>query len=171
MKSGIYEIENTKTGKKYIGQSKNIEKRIRTHKSDLRNGTHINKEMQFEYMLEKNDNLFKFKILELLSVEKLNEKEKEYILKSKENCYNFGNSGNKKNYNSYKISTKKFGILIEKIMNSEIVYFEELKEIGFEENQLFKFIIDWQKFLIDKFHKFVLICGNNGDLFFVLSDI
>ena len=47
--SGIYRIRNTTTGKVYIGQSKNIEKRIEQHDKKLYNGTHSNKEMQKDY--------------------------------------------------------------------------------------------------------------------------
>jgi hypothetical protein len=39
---GIYKIENTNTGGIYIGQSVDIEKRIREHKLQLRKDIHFN---------------------------------------------------------------------------------------------------------------------------------
>ena len=42
MASGIYAIRNSLNGKMYIGSSKNIKSRWKSHKSDLRRGIHIN---------------------------------------------------------------------------------------------------------------------------------
>ena len=49
MTSGIYRIRNKRTGKEYIGQSKNIEQRFKQHKNQLKNRKHTNKELQADY--------------------------------------------------------------------------------------------------------------------------
>jgi group I intron endonuclease len=46
---GIYIITHNKSFKRYVGQSKNIEKRLGEHWSKLRNNTHINKPLQNAY--------------------------------------------------------------------------------------------------------------------------
>lgn len=46
MTVGIYAIENTVSGKVYVGSSKGIEKRIRTHLSALRRSKHCNRHLQ-----------------------------------------------------------------------------------------------------------------------------
>ena len=49
MTSGIYRIRNNRTGKEYIGQSKNIEQRFKQHQNQLKNRKHTNKELQADY--------------------------------------------------------------------------------------------------------------------------
>ncbi|WP_296867100.1 GIY-YIG nuclease family protein [uncultured Methanobrevibacter sp.] len=49
MTSGIYKLTNCSTGKSYIGQSKNIEKRINEHITDLDNGSHHNRYLQEDW--------------------------------------------------------------------------------------------------------------------------
>lgn len=44
--TGIYCIENTANGKKYIGQASDIEKRWTQHKQKLRNNSHHNPHLQ-----------------------------------------------------------------------------------------------------------------------------
>ena len=60
IKSGVYIITNTLTGKKYIGSSKDIIKRLVRHKSDLKNNLHYNRELQRDY-LEYGEEYFTFK--------------------------------------------------------------------------------------------------------------
>lgn len=76
--SGIYKITNDRTGETYIGQSKNIERRIKDHKKELRQGTHHNKGMQSDYL--KGDT-FTSTILEKTSSDRqtLHQKEEKYI--------------------------------------------------------------------------------------------
>lgn len=77
---GIYKIENLINGKVYIGQSKEIEKRIRRHKKAV-----VNKnDKAYNYPLYKSirkygiEN-FSFKIIEECLVSELNEKERFWI--------------------------------------------------------------------------------------------
>ena len=80
---GIYKISNTITNETYIGQSKYIEKRIATHKEDLKNGTHINKALQEDYDLAKSLNpdyeIFSFTIIKTTKEKDLNKDEMYYI--------------------------------------------------------------------------------------------
>lgn len=59
MKSGIYKIENVVDGKKYVGSSKNLNKRRATHWRSLRNNKHHNEYLQRAFNLYGEDN-FKF---------------------------------------------------------------------------------------------------------------
>lgn len=77
---GIYCITNTVNNKKYIGQSKNIHKRWKVHKSYLNKGKHVNEHLQFVWNKYGEDS-FDFSILELCNIDELDEKETSYILK------------------------------------------------------------------------------------------
>jgi group I intron endonuclease len=80
--SGIYCIENVVTGQKYIGQAVNIDKRIKTHKRTLNNGSHPNKHLARSYG-KYGINNFKFYIIEECNEDNLNNKEIYYIAKYK----------------------------------------------------------------------------------------
>ena len=62
MKSGIYCIENLKNGKRYIGQSVNLEKRKYEHFLALKGNNHFNSHLQNAYNKYGKNN-FKFRIL------------------------------------------------------------------------------------------------------------
>lgn len=78
MNCGIYMIENLINGKKYIGQSINLQTRKKTHINNLKRNKHCNKHLQRAWNKygEKN---FQIKILELCDREFLSEKEMAYI--------------------------------------------------------------------------------------------
>lgn len=79
---GIYQILNTKNNKSYIGQSRNIERRIKNHKRDILNDSHT---------IEKIDyNNLKFLVLEECEIKDLNHLEKKWvkIFNSFESGYN-----------------------------------------------------------------------------------
>ena len=80
---GIYKISNTITNETYIGQSKNIEKRIATHKEDLKNGTHVNKGLQEDYDLAKSLDsdyeIFNYEIIKEVKGKDLNKEEMYWI--------------------------------------------------------------------------------------------
>lgn len=61
--NGVYLIENSVTGRKYVGSSSNIERRIKTHKQHLQKGCHNNRKLQKDHDMHGLDS-FKFTILE-----------------------------------------------------------------------------------------------------------
>jgi group I intron endonuclease len=60
---GIYLLENTVNGKKYVGSSSNIYNRCRSHKSSLRNNKHHNTHLQASFNKHGIDN-FEFHVIE-----------------------------------------------------------------------------------------------------------
>lgn len=61
--NGVYLIENSVTGRKYVGSSSNVDRRIKTHKQHLEKGCHNNRKLQKDHDLYGMDS-FKFVILE-----------------------------------------------------------------------------------------------------------
>ena len=66
-------------GKKYVGQSVHISKRISEHFHELKHGKHCNKAMQKDYTA--NWKSFKWEVLEICPVERLGEQEKYWCKK------------------------------------------------------------------------------------------
>lgn len=73
---GIYYIKNLKNNKIYIGQSLNIERRIKRHIRELKNEYHHNKHLQKSFKKYGIDN-FEFNVLEI--TDNLNEREMYWI--------------------------------------------------------------------------------------------
>ena len=86
---GIYKITNKINGKSYIGQSNNIERRLKEHKYI---SSETNKSLKKAYKKYGKEN-FEFSILEQCKLEELDEKEIYYIstLKPKYNRTSGGN--------------------------------------------------------------------------------
>lgn len=61
--NGVYLIENSVTGRKYVGSSSNIDRRIKTHKQHLQKGCHNNRKLQKDHDMYGIES-FKFIILE-----------------------------------------------------------------------------------------------------------
>lgn len=61
--NGVYMIHNTLHNKKYIGSTKDINRRLSTHKRELSMGSHNNRAMQKDYDIA-GPNQFKYVILE-----------------------------------------------------------------------------------------------------------
>lgn len=64
---GVYLITNTRDDRRYAGSTANLTRRIRDHKSDLRNGRHKNKRLQQAWD-EYGEDAFNFSIMERKSV-------------------------------------------------------------------------------------------------------
>lgn len=75
---GIYKIENTVNGKVYIGQSVDIKKRWKAHRSELCNNTHDNIYLQADWN-EYGEGAFTFEVIKKCRSIKLNEWERHYI--------------------------------------------------------------------------------------------
>jgi len=94
--SGIYCIENLVNHKKYIGQSNDIEHRWKAHKYALNSNCHDNDYLQKSWNKYGCDN-FKFYIVELCDVERLDEREVYYIdfydTLNRDNGYNLTSGG------------------------------------------------------------------------------
>lgn len=86
---GIYKIENIKNGYVYIGQSVNIERRLKDHKRELGYNKHHNIYLQRAYNKYGESN-FNFEIICECEKEKLNELETYYCNLYRPNVYNIG---------------------------------------------------------------------------------
>ncbi|MNC06426.1 Phage regulatory protein Rha [compost metagenome] len=76
--SGIYCICNVIDGRKYIGSSKDIKKRLSRHVNDLENNTHHNSRLQ-EAWNTYGQNCFRFSVLEECEPEELEVREYDWI--------------------------------------------------------------------------------------------
>lgn len=78
-KIGIYKIVNIKTGKFYLGSSKDIDQRWKIHKKELRSRKHHSAHLQYSWN-KHGANAFILEILEeLASVDTLKEREQYYL--------------------------------------------------------------------------------------------
>lgn len=75
---GIYKIENNINGKVYIGQSVDVDKRFKAHKTLLRNNEHFNYRLQDDWNSYGED-AFSFSIIEKCRSLYLNETERSLI--------------------------------------------------------------------------------------------
>ena len=80
--SGVYIITNSINGRRYIGSSNNIRKRLWKHRSLLRHNKHENPHLQNAWNKYGEDN-FVYSILEECDVSILLEREQYYIDKYK----------------------------------------------------------------------------------------
>jgi hypothetical protein len=90
-KSGIYQIKNKQNGNYYIGRSKNVDYRWRSHINDLIENIHHNHLLQEDWWWNPNGYFFTFEILEsCMDIDELVEVEQEYIDNhfGNSNCYN-----------------------------------------------------------------------------------
>lgn len=78
--SGIYVITNWQNGKQYVGQSYDIERRIRTHKNKLRTRTHGNTHLQSAWN-KYGEQAFSFSVVEYCPINDLNGREMFWIEK------------------------------------------------------------------------------------------
>jgi len=96
-KSGIYIIENKVNGKKYIGQSVNIQSRRSKHFGELKRGTHHNGYLQNSYDKYGEENFVHY-VVEYCDIDMLDEREMHYILffdtTNEQLGYNLDSGGN-----------------------------------------------------------------------------
>ncbi len=88
MTIGIYQIQNKISGKVYIGQSQDVEYRLKDHLRLLKNNKHPNVHLQNSFNKHGESN-FEFKILEKVPVEFLTQHE-QYWLDVKKEYYSAG---------------------------------------------------------------------------------
>jgi group I intron endonuclease len=86
---GIYRIYNTINNKSLVGQSKDILRRWSYHRWELLNNKHDNSYLQNSWNAHGGDN-FRFEIVELIPIEKLDEAEINFIEKYKSLDKKFG---------------------------------------------------------------------------------
>jgi len=100
---GVYQIKNKINGKLYIGSTKNLMGKINSHKFQLKNGLHTNKEMQKEFK-EIGEEGFSFDILDHLKPkEDLNYDHTEELKTLEEMWIEKLQPFNEKGYNKIKI--------------------------------------------------------------------
>jgi len=136
----IYEVKNSVTEKRYIGQTKNIQGRKREHLSNLKYKQHYNKELQKDFNKYGERN-FQFSVIEKVLEENANEREKYWIKSLKErdlsyNVYNGGASDNKhlsleawKNCVLSHIGKKHKMSTIEKMKKSQRARFDKIAKL------------------------------------------
>ena len=78
MTCGIYCITNTVNGKRYIGQSTNIERRLKEHKTSLRNDYHHSQHLQNAFN-NYGEDFFEFGVLKVCDESELDELEIHFI--------------------------------------------------------------------------------------------
>ena len=103
--SGIYKITNTKTGKFYVGSSKNIKSRWAYHKAKFKSTEETSNKLYLDFKKYGLEN-FKFEILEKCS-SNIKEKEQEYIDKLKPH-YNTKAAHSDKIYKINEVKRKKY---------------------------------------------------------------
>ena len=167
---GIYCIENIANNKKYIGLSRDIERRWTEHRSELNRGDHINQYLQSAWKLYGED-AFKFYVVELCNQANLSDRECYYINKyhtlSHDNGYNLTTGGentskgkcvicldNNKIYSSVKEAAKDSGVVDITMISwcrkcYKFMYLDEYNMLT-EEQRNYYIDFDWESFNHEK---------------------
>jgi group I intron endonuclease len=88
MQSGIYKITHIESGRTYVGQSENINRRLNAHKNWFKNPTRIINRHLYNYAKMYSIDSFVFEIIEYCEIELLDEKELHWYEIYKENTFN-----------------------------------------------------------------------------------
>lgn len=139
-KCGIYKIENKINGKCYIGQSVNILRRWRTHKTIANNENHKYKDHPLYRAIHyyKIEN-FDFSILEECLCKELDEKEKYYIQKYNSfipNGYNLNMGGQGNFYHGTILTKYQVDEIKDKLLNSNITEIELSNQYGISNDSI-----------------------------------
>jgi group I intron endonuclease len=89
MESGIYVILNTMTEQVYVGQSKNLSKRLKEHWSYLTKESHHNPHLQSSFLKYGKDS-FVFRVMEYCGAESLTDREQYWINQFNSHMREFG---------------------------------------------------------------------------------
>lgn len=93
MNSGVYVITNARTGRIYIGQTRNFARRESLHWSSLRKGAHHNTRLQADWD-QFGEAAFKFRVHEVANRSEAIRMEKELIAAHMgSGCYNWSPDG------------------------------------------------------------------------------
>lgn len=137
MNSGIYEIKCNPTNKIYIGQSIDVDNRLKTHLNELKNNNHCNKELQEDFNTYGSIS-FEFKIIASCEPEVLNCLEKYYIDKySKLNKSYNAKAGGGKDREKVLLTADEYR-KIERFKNTDKIYIPQLEPILILAQQIFK---------------------------------
>jgi len=88
MKSGIYKIEHIESGKTYIGQSDDLERRLNAHKNWFMNPKRIINRHLYNYAKKYSIDAFTFEILQECNIDALDEREIHWYNIYKDNTFN-----------------------------------------------------------------------------------
>lgn len=159
MKSGIYKIENIVNGKMYVGRSKNINKRLGAHKSELRHNKHGNPHLQAAWNKYDETNFICLPI-EFCDIDLLKEREDFWIKELKTLDRNFGYNikeedaqgryteeykehlSNKSKQQHQKAKQEgKYKVVVIDLVTNEKEYFDTIKECPVKFHTYYNFVV------------------------------
>lgn len=118
--SGVYMIAHTKSKRRYIGSSAEVEKRVYHHIINLRRNKHHCQYLQRVWNKHKESE-FVFRLLETCEVDQLFDLEQEYLDKSPPallmNCH--PNAGGSRGYKHTEVSRKKMSASAKRLITPE----------------------------------------------------
>ena len=112
MKSGIYKIVHIESGKTYVGQSDDLDRRLDAHRNWFINPKRIINRHLYNYAKKYSIDAFLFEIIEECSIDALDERETYWFEIYKENTFNarvnpVTNRGLKRNFEDCEINSKR----------------------------------------------------------------
>lgn len=158
----IYEITNSVTGRKYIGQTINHVKRFNAHMANLRKGVHKERLMQRDYVLYGEES-FDYKLLNYASNHQESIKlEKHYMIVNKTYDEEYGYNSQDAYFNKYQNSKPP--------INSQNYFYQVIKEkgvcltkvaeeVGISLRTLIRNLNNPKSFNVKGFTKFVEVLG------------